>query len=71
MRAVLGLRGTNISTKMAKSTEAEVINVLVEPTPPYDFKGMSDATFARSCYCGIKPKALNAEAYIQHWCVLT
>jgi hypothetical protein len=56
---------------MAKPTEAEVINVLVEPTPPYDFKGMSDATFARACYSGVMPTALDAEAYIQYRCVLT
>ncbi|KAK3209616.1 hypothetical protein GRF29_44g122322 [Pseudopithomyces chartarum] len=39
---------------MTKPTEAEVINVLIEPTPR-----------------GVKPTALNAEAYIQHWCILT
>lgn len=56
---------------MTKPTEAEVINVLIEPTPRYDFKGMIDATSARACYSGVKPTALNAEAYIQHWCILT
>ena len=51
---------------MAEPTDAEATNALGKALSSHGTKGMIDPIIVRACDSGLKPKASNAEAYIQY-----